>query len=287
MPEGPAAKGPSPKEAPIPPDPSAKAALGAVRRRRFTKRSDQVVEQIKRLITETHLKPGDRLPQERALIDLFGVSKGTVREALKGLEVEGLITVTTGPQGGARVAKVPLDTAIRLLDGYFFYEPLTVDDLYGLRRLVEPAVAAEVTPLLTDDDLDTLEANIAFCDPVPRDREGERSQRYAELDFHDVIAERCPNPLLRFACRFINAMIKKGFVYRRIYGQPGERDKIDNMEQMACDGRAAHRALLDAFRARDADRARAVMADHMDQAHAHLKRMEAKLIGGFLGDEYR
>jgi len=271
---------------PAPADPSANAALVPSRRRRFAKRSDQVVEEIKRLIVRTDLKPGDRLPQERALIDLFGVSKGTVREALKGLEVEGLITVTTGPRGGARIAKVPLDTAIRLLDGYFFYEHLSVDDLYALRRMIEPEMAALVTPLLTDADFRLLEAETALCDPAPQDTEAERDQRHAELDFHDLLAERCPNPLLRFACRFINAMIKKGFVYHQIYEQPGQRAKIDNMDQMAADGSAAHRALIEAFRAGDADRARSLMEEHMAKAHAHLKRMEARLSGGFLGGDY-
>ena len=263
-------------------------ALPILGRRRFTKRSDQVVEEIKRLIMRSNLQPGDRLPQERALIDLFGVSKGTVREALKGLEVEGLITVTTGPQGGARVAKVPLETAIRLLDGYFFYEPLSVDDLYALRRLVEPEMAAAVAPLLTDDDLAALEANLAFCDAshghTGADRESERALRYAELDFHDILAERCPNPLLRFACRFLNTMIKKGFVYSQMLDEPGMRDRIDNVEPMAADGRVAHREIIDALRARDPDRVRTAMADHMDQAHAHLRRMEATLKEGFLGE---
>lgn len=256
-------------------------------RRRFTKRSDQVVEEIKRLIMRSNLQPGDRLPQERALIDRFGVSKGTVREALKALEVEGLITVTTGPQGGARIAKVPLETAIRLLDGYFFYEPLSVDDLYALRRMVEPEMAALVAPLLTDDDLAALEANLAFCEHGQPGPESERALRYAELDFHDLLAERCPNPLLRFACRFLNTMIKKGYVYRTMLDEPGARERIDNVEQMAADGHGAHRAIVEAFRARDPDRARAAMAAHMDQAHGHLKRMEATLKEGFLDETSR
>ena len=107
-------------------------------RPRFPKRSDVVADRVKNWIVETALKPGDRLPQERQLIAQFGVSKGTVREALKALEVQGLITVSTGPKGGARIAKVPLETATRLLDNYFFFEDLSVDDLYRLRLMVEP-----------------------------------------------------------------------------------------------------------------------------------------------------
>lgn len=251
-------------------------------RPRFQKRSDVVAERLKRWIVDTELQPGDRLPQEKQLIDEFGVSKGTVREALKALEVQGLITVSTGPKGGARIAKVPLETAARLLDNYFFFEDLSVDDLYRLRLMVEPELAYIVAPLITDDDLEALERVVAFCDCAPVDPAVERDQRMADLDFHDILAERCPNPLIRFSCRFINSLIKKGFVYQQLFDSVDGRGKIDNMETMVTDGNRAHRALIAAFRNRDADQARALMLDHMREAYAHLRRMEVTLKGGFL-----
>src|SRR5436853_1093 len=64
---------------------------------RQLKRPDLVAQEIKRLITEKNLSPGDRLPRESELQAQFQVSKGTIREALKSLEVQGLITISTGP----------------------------------------------------------------------------------------------------------------------------------------------------------------------------------------------
>ena len=64
---------------------------------RTPKRGDLMVEEIKRWIAERRLGPGDKLPKEDELQELFGVSKGTAREALKSLEVQGLVTVSTGP----------------------------------------------------------------------------------------------------------------------------------------------------------------------------------------------
>ena len=64
------------------------------------KRSDLVAEEIKRLITERNLNPGDKLPREIELQQQFEVSKGTIREALKSLEVQGLVKISTGPGGG-------------------------------------------------------------------------------------------------------------------------------------------------------------------------------------------
>src|SRR5260370_5554901 len=70
---------------------------------RSQKRGDLVVEEIKRWIAERRLGPGDKLPKEDELQTLFGVSKGTAREALKSLEVQGLVTMSTGPAGRAPI----------------------------------------------------------------------------------------------------------------------------------------------------------------------------------------
>lgn len=249
------------------------------------KRSDSVSVQIRDLIVAEGLVPGDTIANERDLMDRFQASKGTVREALKALEAQGLVRISTGPGGGARVAKVPLATAARLLGNYFYFEDVSVDDLYRLRVMLEPELAALVTPLLNDDDFEALERVVAFCEPVATDRSREHDQRIAELDFHDILADRSPDPLLRFTCRFVTALIKNGVVYRTLYGStdtaPGTAAPVDNMERMAHDGVDAHQRLLEAFRGRDPKWARREMKAHMTVARRHLRRMEATLRGGF------
>src|SRR5436309_15945443 len=79
------------------------------------KLSDQVVEQIKQWLMSAHMAPGDRLPRERELMRKFGVSKGTIRESLKALEVQGIISIKTGPAGGAAIARVSYETTAELL----------------------------------------------------------------------------------------------------------------------------------------------------------------------------
>ena len=71
---------------------------------RAPKRGDLMVDEIKRWIADQRLAPGAKLPKENELQNLFGVSKGTAREALKSLEVQGLVTVSTGPSGGATIS---------------------------------------------------------------------------------------------------------------------------------------------------------------------------------------
>src|SRR6516225_4058987 len=131
------------------------------------KRGDLVVEEVKRWIADGRLGPGDKLPKEDDLQALFGVSKGTAREALKSLEVQGLVTVTTGPAGGATINEVPLQRAIQLVQNYLFFRNIDVGQIYAVRRLLEPELAAGAVPHLKQEHFVALEQSVATCAPQP------------------------------------------------------------------------------------------------------------------------
>ena len=175
---------------------------------RSPKRGDLVVEEIKRWIAERRLAPGDKLPKEDELQTLFGVSKGTAREALKSLEVQGLVTVSTGPAGGATIGEVPLERAFQLLQNYLFFREMDVAQIYAVRRLLEPELAAGAVPHLTKEHFEALERSIATCAPQPASKEEALIQRQEDLHFHDVLAAANPNMLLRFMCQVINHLLR-------------------------------------------------------------------------------
>ena len=242
------------------------------------KRSEQVAEQIKQWIMEQGLAPGQRLPPEKELIELFGVSRSTVRETLKGLESQGLVHLRTGPPGGAVVQRIPQGRAISLLGDHFYFENLTLDQIYTVRRALEPELAAAVASSLTDEHMARLEDATEACRHPPGDSAEEYRQRMAELDFHDVLAEACDNALLAFHCRFINVVIRQCIVYRKLYaGGEGGHGAPPHLEMrpMSESGLHHHERLLDAFRAGDAELARERMADHMDDAWRHMHALEA------------
>jgi DNA-binding FadR family transcriptional regulator len=83
---------------------------------------ENVVEQVKNAILDGKLKPGDKLPTEKELKDLFDVSRGTLREALRVLEQRGLITIKTGANGGVFVKSPTAQEASRSLDLLFQYQ---------------------------------------------------------------------------------------------------------------------------------------------------------------------
>jgi DNA-binding FadR family transcriptional regulator len=102
------------------------------------KLSDQIVESVKSWVAVNQMQPGDRLPNERRLMEQFECSRGTVRETLKSLEVQGLISVRTGPNGGAILERLPFEKASELLRNFLHFEQPSGLEIYALRTLIEP-----------------------------------------------------------------------------------------------------------------------------------------------------
>lgn len=240
------------------------------------KRSDLVAQEIKRLITEKNLSLGDRLPRESELQTQFQVSKGTIREALKSLEVQGLITISTGPSGGGTIVEVPLDRTLQFMQNYLFFKEVTIDDIYTVRQMLEPELAAGAVPYLTEADFEALERSIACCDPT-QSHEDLLSQRREDVNFHDILAAANPNPFLRFTCELINEMIRQLIVFGNRTPQAEHRRFGEANAQF-------HREIVRAARARDAGKVRALMEEHMQDAASSVKRMKGRIQGRLILD---
>lgn len=231
---------------------------------RRRKLPELVADEIKRWIVAGEVQPGERLPNEAELQRLFSVSKGPVREALKSLEVQGLVRLKTGPAGGASVTEVGFERTFQLMQNHFFFQSIDLDQIYALRRLLEPELAAMAASSLSDQQLAGLDANIACCAPASDEAGDVVAQGAEDLRFHDLIAEACPNPLLGFQCRVLNEML------RRLVAMGAD---LEGMAALAEDNLAAHRRIVAALRARDALAAREAMTAHMALAEAHVRRL--------------
>lgn len=248
----------------------------ATRAIRQLKRSDLVAQEIKRLITEKNLSPGDRLPRESELQAQFQVSKGTIREALKSLEVQGLVTISTGPSGGGTIAEVPLDRTLQFMQNYLFFQEVTIDDIYTVRQMLEPELAAGAVPHLTEADFEALEHSISCCDPT-QSQEDLLTQRREDVNFHDILAAANPNPFLRFTCELINEMIRQLIVF-------GNRTPQTEHRRFGEANAQFHREIVQAARARDAGKVRVLMQRHMQDAASSVKRMKGRIQGRLILD---
>jgi len=246
---------------------------------RKQKRADLVAEELKRLITQRNLRPGDKLPHEVKLQQMFSVSKSTIREALKSLEVQGLISVSTGPTGGGTIVEVPLDRTFQLMQNYLFFKDVGISDVYTIRRLLEPELAAGAIPHLTEDDFRALERTIDLCDPASKAAAESQmlDQRQEDLTFHDILAAANPNPMLRFCCQLINEMLRQLVVF-------GNETPACEHERFGAANVSFHRRILEAARARDTGKVRALMSAHMEECTHFVTRMNGRVHGRLVLD---
>lgn len=247
----------------MPPSPTPRIS----RTKRLT-RSAQVANDIKRWIVQSHKKVGDKLPQEAALIEQMGVARGTVREALAALQAQGLITTSTGPNGGATLTQPPYERCLEAVSNFMYFEPVDIATLYALRRAVEPELAANVATRLTEADLAELDKLIGASHPAHGGSGDWNERREADLVFHDRLADACSSPMLALFCRLLNDIIRRVIVVRN--AQKGFQAFDDDVFH-------SHSALMDAFRARDAERARAVMREHIEQTEALALEAETRV----------
>lgn len=241
---------------------------------RQAKRPQEICERLKDWIVERSLKPGDRLPQERELMAMFKASKSTVREALGALQTQGLVRTRTGPGGGAYIAEMDGTRAMELLGNYFFFAQPTIGDIYALRKVLEPEMAASLVGRLDEAHFQRLHATIRLYDHPPANLGEEYRQRLAELDFHSVLAELCPNPVLGFFCGFLQNLLRSLAICRRIYGTPNPELRESGLNYQV--------HLLTALHRRDEREVRRIMYDHMCAAQAYMEACEAEMTSQFL-----
>lgn len=239
-------------------------------------RPQQVARQIKDWIVEQRLQPGDRLPGEPEMIERLGHAKGTIREALRILETEGLIKTRTGPGGGVFVHAVSDARAQALLANYFYFKDLGIRDIYQLRRLLEPELVAELAGKLDEAALQRLEAVMSATEKIPHTAEEERDQHIASLEFHRVLGELSGNPVLGFIVRFQVNVLRELTVRRKLF-EPINPELRET-------GRAYQARLVDALRAGEGEAARAIMTRHMETAQAIMESQEAIIARSFLWD---
>jgi len=237
-------------------------------------RPQRVAEAIKDFVVTEGLRKGDRLPGEAELMARFGMAKGTIREAMRILEAQGLVRTRTGPGGGSFVHEVSAERARALLGNYFYFRDLTLHDIYQLRRLLEPELAASLAGRLDAEQLARLDAVVATYDHPAASVEEERAQHVASLRFHQLLSEFAENELLGFLIGFMAQILSDLTIYRKLYEPP-------NVELWAR-GRAYQMQLIEALRGGDAERARQVMADHMATAASLMEGQEARVLNRFL-----
>jgi GntR family transcriptional repressor for pyruvate dehydrogenase complex len=174
------------------------ARVGVVMR--APKTAELIAINLRRQIVRGDLKPGETLPPEAHLMEQFGVSRPTLREAFRILETETLIEVRRGAHGGAQVLEPNPMVAARHVGLLLQLQGTTVEDVYEARMVTEPVCARMLAQVRTEEDLDDLRAVLADLKAVV----GGWIQATPDLSrwsgvtyrFHELILQRCGNNTL-------------------------------------------------------------------------------------------
>jgi GntR family transcriptional repressor for pyruvate dehydrogenase complex len=157
---------------------------------------ERIAEQLRSAILSHTTPPGARLPKENELAGIFGVSRATVREALRSLAAEDLITTRKGATGGSFVAEPSIEQlSDRLRVGLSMLAPagtISLEQFMELRRFLEISACRVAATRRTSEELAILTSAV----PSRQDSLSEEEHYRHNRDFHFVLAEMCHNPLL-------------------------------------------------------------------------------------------
>jgi GntR family transcriptional regulator, transcriptional repressor for pyruvate dehydrogenase complex len=208
-----------------------------------TKATDEVLAQLKESILRGTIKEGEKLPSERELSDSFNVSRGVVREAIRGLKATGFVEIKQGPLGGAFVKEISLKLLENGFTDLFFAKKLTLAEILDVRQHIEPEIARLAALNVNDDYRKKLKAALAQ-ENQPFDSPDDCMNKLTTV--HYILAEMCGNRLFEgmiLAIISLNHRIIKTLLEELIKGHgTGEHDEIVQAV-IAGDSEAAQEAM--------------------------------------------
>lgn len=225
------------------------------------KASDVLADELRRQILSGGLQPGLALPVERELSATSGLSRTAVREALRILEIEGLIEIRPGRAGGSFVRRPGVQAMQRTVGAFVAGRNIKFRSLLEVREAIEPAGAEIAARYRTHDDMDRLdEANAkleaAFSDP-PR-------FLTANIEWHEAVVRASHNDLMYAFLRSLSEAIFRGT----------DIEDFDSDETRKATARA-HRRIVEAIRAQNPGDARRAMERHV---HAYRVEVESRPV---------
>lgn len=222
-----------------------------------------VAQRIVREIADGQLAPGTPLLSEREMLAEYGVARGTLREALRFLEIQGVLSIKTGPGGGPVVNERSASNIANIIALFLQLEGAPFRAVVEARMVLEPTLAGKAALRITDEQIDALHDSLERG----RDAIDDEEAFLAENDvFHALIAHAAGNQvfeMLILSLKWIS------------HGGPLGVRYTERSRKAVC---AEHARIYQALRARDSDRASAAMAGHVGDFAAYLERYYPQLM---------
>lgn len=207
--------------------------------------AELVAHRLLEMVKAGILKSGDQLPPERELAVSLNVSRPSVREAIRGLSILGVVRTRQG--GGAYISELDAESLLGPIQFFLSLEDMNIRELYDARSLIESDVARRAAEHITDEELQQLQKLIDEQKAI----DDALAFRMSDFAFHETIWKAARNAFLKRIGESLNVL---GLEFRKRASETG-----GVLEQSVRD----HKRLLDALRAHDPDAAAAAAARHM------------------------
>lgn len=236
---------------------------------RRLKAAEIVAAELRRQIATGKLKPGDKLHPENVLQAEFAISRPTLREALRLLESESLITITRGQHGGARVSSIDLGAAARQVGVFLQIEGTTLQDVWLARTVIEPPAVGLLAVRRDPAAFSELEANIAAA----REAAQHDPIRYAELSaqFSMLITRHCGNKTIHLLAALIHDIIRRQ--HENVTARTLAKSGVDKLRQGSIRSREKAVELMRSGKA----------AAAQSFWHTHLEQMRDLVLSAYKG----
>jgi GntR family transcriptional repressor for pyruvate dehydrogenase complex len=221
---------------------------------------DRVVADIQDLIIQGKLAVGTKLPPERELAELFGVSRTVIREAVRILVTKGLLESKHGI--GTMVRQVTRDQLVEPLGWLLQRNGATLDDLHEVRTILEVEIAGEAAKRATNEDIARLEQVLEHALTV---RTNPAAFAASDAEFHQLLAGILHNSMLAVLLDSIRTLMAE------------IRLKVSRYSEFDTVVLADHAAILAAIRVRNAVDARKAMHNHLVHAREFQRALEQEI----------
>jgi DNA-binding FadR family transcriptional regulator len=212
-----------------------------------------IVDQILEAIFRGELKANDKLPSENELAKIFGVSRVTIREAIRSLEQYGILEVHQGSLGGAYIKDMDLNSIARQIESALRMAHITIYQLGEARVALEEIIFTKLIPAkISEKDLANLENNIATAETYHKDNE-EIKRLQTNFRFHSMIAEISANPLIILMHKLIMDLLFGFF------------ENVRASETMALKSLHYHKTMVDLLRLHEFDEAKKACSHHIEE----------------------
>ncbi len=220
---------------------------------RAEKLSHLVAERLRSQIASGEMAPGDTLPSETELMKQMGVSRPTLREAMRVLESEGLLQLGRGARSGAAILAPSIERAARYGALYLTTQGTTIGDIHHVRTLLEPTLAAQHAAAAKKHVIRSLLDCVAEQEAALAERDYTRAVT-AVNDFHGQLVQYSSNNALKLLAGMLQEISVNIYPLMTLNGSRGDQQLVYRRTQQSSEAHAKLIKLIAAGKALEAER---------------------------------